>query len=83
MIWNRKEVFVGYSLQKFNEACDILAGNKIKYKYRVVNHNSGYISGSSRSRTGSLGENMGYSNMYYLYVNKRDYAEACSFLQGY
>jgi len=32
MIWNQKEVFMGYSLQKFTEVRNILVANKIKYK---------------------------------------------------
>lgn len=78
MIWNQKEVFMGYSLQKFNEVRDILVANKIKYKYRVVNHNRG----SRRGRTGTFGENMDYSNTYYIYVHKRDYDNACTVLQN-
>lgn len=83
MIWNRKEVFVGHSLQKFNEVCDILAGNKIKYKYKIVNHNSTYAFGSSRATRGTFGENMDYSNMYYIYVHKKDYDYVCSVLQNF
>lgn len=80
MFWNRKEVFVGYSLNKFNEVRDILDLNKIKYKYRVVNRNSAYIFGTRRERTGTFGENMDYLNTYYVYVNKRDYDNACKLL---
>lgn len=80
-IWNQKEVFVGYSLQKFNEVRSLLDVNKIKYKYRVVNHNSAYLFSSRRARTGTFGENMEYSNMYYVYVHKKDYDNAIAAIQ--
>lgn len=35
MILNRTELFRGYSLNRFNEICNILSVNKIKYKYKV------------------------------------------------
>ena len=72
MIWNQKEVFMGYSLQKFNEVRNILIENKIKYKYKVVNN----MSNSRQSITGSFGESMNYTNIYYIYVHKKDYDDA-------
>lgn len=36
MIWNQKEVFVGFSFQKFNEVRQILSTNKIESKHRLV-----------------------------------------------
>lgn len=38
MILNRTELFRGYSLDRFNEICNILSVNKIKYKYKVKNN---------------------------------------------
>lgn len=38
MILNRTELFRGYSLNRFNEICNILSVNKIKYKYKVKNN---------------------------------------------
>ncbi|MDV3425764.1 MAG: hypothetical protein LIR50_00570 [Bacillota bacterium] len=81
-IWNQKEVFTGYSLQKFNEVCQILAANKIEYKYRLVNNNNTYLFSSSRARTGTFGENMEYSITYYVYVHKKDYDNACAVLRN-
>ena len=39
-IWNRKEVFVGNSMQKFSEIKDALTVSRIKYSYKVVNRNN-------------------------------------------
>lgn len=76
MLWNQKEVFVGYSLKEFNEVRDTLVANKIEYKHRIVNHNKE----SRRGRTGTFGENMDLSNTYYIYVHKKDYDKACAVL---
>jgi len=82
MIWNQKEVFTGYSLQKFNEVRHILAANKIEYKHRLVNNNNTYLFSSRRARTGTFGENMEYSTTYYIYVHKKDYDNACAVLRN-
>ena len=34
--WNRHEVFCGTSEKRFNEILDVLAANKIKYKYHIM-----------------------------------------------
>lgn len=78
MFWNRKEVFIGNSLQEFNETRNILVFNGIKYKYRIVD-NSG--SGGLR-RTGNFGMNMDYLKTYYIYVHRDDYARASTLLKG-
>lgn len=74
MIWNRKEVFVGSSLQAFNEARNMLISNRIKYDYKVVDSTSSGLFGSSdRARLGTYGVNMDYTKIYYIYVHKNDY----------
>lgn len=74
MFWNRKEVFMGNSMQKLSEVRTILSVNKIKYMYKVVSLNQG----GTRGTAGTLGENMDYLNTYYVYVHKKDYANACA-----
>lgn len=71
LIWNRKEIFVGNAMQRFNEIRYTLAANKIDYTYRVVDNGT-----SSRAKFGTAGVNMDYSRTYYLYVDKRDYDNA-------
>ena len=79
-IWNQREVFVGLSLEKFNKVLSILSANKIKYKYKIINRNSSNVFSSRRGRTGTFGENIDYSNAYYVYVHKKDYDNALSVL---
>ena len=61
--WNRFEVYVGFSLKKFNEIRDILEANDIKYSYSVTNRYSHPNRNEGHSN---------YSKMYYIYVNKKD-----------
>lgn len=83
MIWNRKEVFVGNSLQRFNEVRYKLSSNEIKYEYKIVDSTSpGYFGTSNRARTGTLGINMDYTHTYYIYVHKNDYDNAQPFLRS-
>ena len=73
MIWNRKEIFVGNSLQRFDEIRSRLSLNKIKYDYKIVDStSSGYFGPSNRARTGTYGLNMNYAKTYYIYVHKND-----------
>lgn len=36
-IWNRREVYSGFSSKDFNHVCDKLDVSKINYKYKLVN----------------------------------------------
>ena len=82
MIWNRKEVFVGQSLETFNEVRYSLSSNGIKYKYKIVDSTSpSYFGSSNRATTGTHGINMDYTKTYYIYVHKRDYYNAQALLR--
>lgn len=83
LFWNRKEVFVGYSMEQFAAFRQKLVDNGIQYDFKLVsNNNNNALFGSGRSRTGTFGENMAYMTMYYLYVHKKDYEYACAVLRG-
>ncbi|MDF2883568.1 MAG: hypothetical protein K0R54_4125 [Clostridiaceae bacterium] len=82
MFWNRKEVFMGYSLHKLREVRDILYENKIKYDYRIVNPKGPYLFSSRRARIGTYGEKKEYSPTYYVYVHKNDYEYAYEVLKN-
>ena len=71
MIWNRKELFVGNAMQRFNEIRYALAANKIDYTYRIVDNGI-----ATRTKLGTAGVNMDYAKTYYLFVDKRDYDKA-------
>jgi hypothetical protein len=63
-VWNRHEVYVGFDMKRFNQILDLLAMEKIKYKYRTINHTSRGLS--------TTGMNLDFSIMYYVYVHKKD-----------
>lgn len=75
-IFNRKEVCVCQSIERFNEIRNILIENNIKYTYRVIDRNSSNVVGSQRGRTGTFGQNMNASKAYYVYVHRKDYDNA-------
>lgn len=83
MIWNRREVFVSNSLQKFNDVRNKISAQGIKYDYKVVDSSSSTFFGPSRrGRTGSFGVNTNYTKTYYLYVHKNDYGKAQALLRN-
>lgn len=80
-IWERKEVYMGLSAQKFYIVRDMLAGSGIPYTYRLVNNSHASFLASRRARTGTFGERNDLSVTYYVYVHKNDYDRACAALK--
>jgi hypothetical protein len=68
--WNRVEIYCGFSLKDFSELRDALAGEGIRYDYKLVNQTP------NRVRFGSFGQNQKYDVLYYLYVHQKDYDRA-------
>ena len=67
--WKRKEVYMGFDMQQFNRVLDTLSAAHIRYSYQTVNH------GIFRGRATS--GNTNYSLMYYAYVHRDDFDQAC------
>lgn len=74
--WNRREVYVGTSLDEFNNLRDLLSERNIKYKTRIVDRSSANAVGSSRARVGTTGQNLQIAYTYYVYVHRDDYQAA-------
>ena len=72
-IFNRREIYTGFSMEEFAKMREILSSNQIKYSVKVFNPNYG----SRESGRGTFGENPNYFYQYYIYVHKKDYEEAC------
>jgi len=70
--WNRYEVYTGFDFNRFNQILDILALEKVKYKFRTVRLRSPIIGQSSRSAHGTAGVNLDHSIQYYIYVHQKD-----------
>jgi len=75
-IFNRKELIMTFSMKQQSEIRKTLQKNGIKYKCKVINRNSPSPCSSSRSRTGSLGQNLDRAYEYLFFVHKQDYKKA-------
>ena len=78
--WNRKEVYMGFSVEKCSQVRGIMAAHGIKYTHRLVSHANATFFTSHRARSGTFGENRDYSTQYYVYVHKDDYSKAAAAL---
>lgn len=77
-VFNRREVYVGFSMKDFGRMRSVLSENQIKYTYKVVSQYN-----DSRNRgAGTAGINLDFACEYYLYVHKKDYEEACYLIQS-
>jgi hypothetical protein len=79
LLWNRKEVYLGFSTQEFGKVRRTLAANHIPYSIRTVSHSA--MPTGAPNRMGRFGENSAFANQYYVYVNKRDYEAAALLLE--
>ncbi|OJU11419.1 MAG: hypothetical protein BGN88_14025 [Clostridiales bacterium 43-6] len=73
-IFNRKELFVTFSMAQQSQIRSLLAENQIDYRIRTIN-----LMGSSigrRADFGTLGANMDYAYEYIIYVHNNDYNKA-------
>lgn len=82
-LWNRKEIYNGFSLNKFNRIKELLISKGVNYDLKIVSRTTSSVFDKSRSRIGSLGENNKYSNEYYIYVHKKDYDEAVYIINNF
>lgn len=70
-LFNKKDVYIGYSLEELLKVRGVLEKEGIKYIYKVINH-----SDTTRSKFGSFGINMRYEKQYIVSVRKDDYEKA-------
>lgn len=70
-LFNKEDVYIGYSLGELSKVREILEKEGIKYIYKVINY-----SGTSRSKFGSFGTKMDYEKQYIVSVKKNDYEKA-------
>ncbi|AMC94404.1 hypothetical protein AOC36_10600 [Erysipelothrix larvae] len=78
----KREVYLTQNMSDYTRACDNLSAQGIKYSTKVRSQNSQSFSlfSSRRSTLGTAFENSNLQNMYYIYVNRKDYKQACSVL---
>lgn len=76
-IFNRKELYITYSMQSQAKIRNVLAENGIDYHVKVVNRKSpSPLAAGSRARTGTFGEKLELEYEYIFYVKKEDYERA-------
>lgn len=86
MPWNRKELWMGISQQKFSEIRKLLSDHKIAYDYNVKSTN---WSGGRGMHEGNMvspsrfGETQESANSYYIYVRKDTYEKAAGLLHEF
>ncbi|WP_186430374.1 hypothetical protein [Clostridium sp. BSD9I1] len=76
-LFNKKDVYIGYSMEDLSKVRGILEKEGIKYTYKVIKH-----SGSTRGKFGSLGIDMNYEKQYVVSVSKDDYEKARYLING-
>lgn len=76
-LFNKREVYIGYPLDKFNKIRELLEMEKIQYTYKIINHSGEWIvNGTIRSHIGSRNINSKYERLYSISVKKVDYEKA-------
>lgn len=74
-----RSVYIGYSIDKFNQIKNLLNQNHIAYKHSVKNHqNQWLIPGkiTVRGAFGSLGTNLDATIQYEIKVSSKDFEGA-------
>ncbi len=76
-IFNRKEVYLTYSMREQAKIRDILSRNNIKYHVKTINRMSpSPFASGTRARAGSFGQNTDLNYEYIIYVHRKDYEQA-------
>lgn len=76
-LFNREEVYIGFSMNDAHKVMTILKDHGIKYQYKVTNLTQKWTGrGNTRSTSGSLGINQDFSTEYMVYVKKENLEEA-------
>ena len=80
-IWNQREVFIGNPSEELKSTMNTLSENKIKYKYRVFSDSSVHFLNSTIASLGIFISKNDCSKIYYVYLHKKDYADALAVLE--
>ena len=73
-LWKRREVYMGFDIEKLSDVCKALTDADIPFIQRSGNH-------TARSRMGSFGEHSAFTALYYIYVHKDDLDRAHAVLR--
>lgn len=70
-LFDKEDVYIGYSMGELSKIREILKKECIKYTYQVINHSGQSIGrGTTRGNFGSVGMIMDYERQYVISVKK-------------
>lgn len=75
LLFNKEDVYIGYSIEDLSKVINVLKENNIKYTHRVISN-----SRRNGRRTGNFGINKDFEIQYTVSVNKKDKEEAEYFI---
>ena len=76
-LFNKEDVYIGYSTEELAKVIDILEKEGIKYSHKVLNRSGQWSGrGTRRGMSGSYGMNMDYEKQYTVYVHRKDFDNA-------
>jgi hypothetical protein len=79
-LFNKEDVYIGYSMDELSKVRECLDLERIKYSHKIMNHSAQWNGrGTARGSFGSAGMNMDYENQYVVSVKKSD-GEKASYL---
>ncbi|MEI3604352.1 hypothetical protein SPD48_01490 [Pseudogracilibacillus sp. SE30717A] len=82
-IFNRVEVYIGYSMDELSKVREVLKSKGIKYTYKVIDQSAQWrANGTTRGNFGSIGITKNYENQYVVYVKKKDAENAKYFIHS-
>lgn len=71
-LFNKKEVYMGYSIEEVSKVINILTENNIEYEKKLIN----LLRSDEKFTLRRVGVNMDYTTQYIVYVKKCDYEKA-------
>jgi len=76
-LFNREEVYIGFSMNDAHNVMTILKDHGIKYQYKVINLSQKWTErGITRNASGNIGINRDFNTEYIVYVKKENVEEA-------
>lgn len=83
-LFNREEVYIGFSMKDAQIVMDILKENGIQYQYKVINLSQKWTErGIPRNTSGNIGTNRESHIEHIVYVKKENLEEADFLIRTY
>jgi len=74
-LWNRKEIYRGVSVEKFNEIRNILRSHDIKFVTKIRD------SGDEKKKTELEKKSRDYTKTYEIYVHRKNYKRVIQYIR--